>query len=160
MSAQVLFRPCRSCREEKNGFSNPGRFGLVPQGGIVRPFGACFGISSARTPCVQREMWGTLSLGARVVNSNYPPRRLGGDRGGGVGARITCYFRPAKRDTMSSPATRDETYGKRSQTNIPAPEGPTFKRSTPLGLPDSVCSRLSAGQNLRLFMAAGPCEAI
>ena len=46
--------------QKKERISRTQATGLVPQGGIVRPFGAHFGISSARTPGIQQKMWDML----------------------------------------------------------------------------------------------------
>ena len=47
----------------------------------------------------------------------------------------------AKRHTVSSPATRDETYGKRSRGIVPALEGPNLRRVNPVGVgrPGGLC---------------------
>ena len=44
--------------KKRNGFLGPRPLAWAV---LVRPFRAHFGISSARTPGVQREMWDTLS---------------------------------------------------------------------------------------------------
>ena len=67
----MIFRPFRACCPKKDGFSDPGRWpGLL----LVRPFGAHFGISSARTPGVQHEMWDMLSPKGEGCISDFGPR--------------------------------------------------------------------------------------
>ncbi|MGD0456373.1 MAG: hypothetical protein ABSC21_01340 [Terriglobia bacterium] len=51
----------------------------------------------------------------------------------------------AKRHTVSSPATRDETYGKGSREIVPALEGPNVRRVNPVGVGAAGWALLSAG---------------
>ena len=54
MCAAILFRPFRGSAKKRTGFLGPRPLAWAV---LVRPFGAHFGISSARTPGVQQKMW-------------------------------------------------------------------------------------------------------
>jgi len=61
--AAILFRPFRASGQKKERISRTQAVGLVPQGGIARPFMAHLGISRARTPGCRAEDAGHAQLG-------------------------------------------------------------------------------------------------